>query len=291
MYTRRDFGKLALAAAPVAIALGQSAGNQKKITSTIRGVQLGAQTYCFRDRGLDACIQAMVECGLGDCEVYAPHVEPAKLSREDLRKWRLTVPLDEMRAARKKFDDAGINVSAYNLSFNDSFTEDEIDRGFQLSKAFGVDTITASSTLRTAPRLVKYAEKYQMKVAFHGHADVKDDNQFAKPESFDKAMAMSKQFLVNLDIGHFVAAGFDPVEYIQAHHDKIVILHLKDRKKGDPVANLPWGEGDTPIRQVLQLLRDKKWPIKAFIEYEYRGKDDAVTEVKRCFQYCKDALG
>src|SRR4029077_11185853 len=134
---------------------------------------------------------------------------------------------------------------AYNLSFNDSFTEEEIDRGFQLSKAFGVNTITASSTLSTAPRLVKYAEKYQMRVAFHGHADVKDDNQFAKPESFDKAMAMSKQFLVNLDIGHFVAAGFDPVEYINAHHDKIVILHLKDRKKNDQKANLPWGQGET----------------------------------------------
>jgi hypothetical protein len=89
-------------------------------------------------------------------------------------------------------------------------------------------------------------------------------------------MAMSKQFAVNLDIGHFVAAGFDPVEYIQAHHDKILILHGV--------------KGDTPIKQVLQLLRDKKWPIKAFIEYEYPGKDDAVTEVKKCFRYCQDAL-
>jgi sugar phosphate isomerase/epimerase len=235
----------------------------------------------------------MVEVGLGDCEVYSPHVEPhfeSGVSREDLRKWRLTVSLDEMKAARKKFDDAGIHVSAYNLSFNDSFTDEEIDRGFQLSKAFGVNVITASSTLTTAPRLVAGAEKYGMTVAFHGHADIKDPNQFAKPEAFAKAMAMSKQFAVNLDIGHFVAAGYDPVEYIQANHDKILILHLKDRKKNDQKANLPWGEGETPIKQVLQLLRDKKWPIKAFIEYEYQGKDDAVTEVKKCFQYCKDAL-
>ncbi len=129
-----------------------------------------------------------------------------------------------------------------------------------------------------------------MTVAFHGHADIKDPNQFAKPEAFAKAMAMSKRFAVNLDIGHFVAAGYDPVDYIQANHEKILILHLKDRKKNDQKANLPWGEGDTPIKQVLQLLRDKQWPIKAFIEYEYRGKADPVTEVKKCFQYCKDAL-
>ena len=204
MYSRRNFGKLALAGLPLArIALAQ-----KKIDSTIKGVRIGTQTYSFRDKPLDGVIQAMVEVGLGDCEVYSPHVEPKaapgtdpQLSRDNLRKWRLaSSSLDEMKAARKKFDVAGINVSALNLSFNDSFTDEEIDHGFQLAKAFGVNMITASSTLTTAPRVAGGAEKYQMIVAFHGHADVKDDNQFAKPESFAKALAMSKQFRINLDM-------------------------------------------------------------------------------------------
>lgn len=292
MYSRRDFGKMAAAGCSLPLF-----AQRNRINSVIHGVQIGAQTYSFRDLPLDQMIQAMVQVGLGDCEVFSPHVEPKmsnssdpKLNRDDLREWRIHAPMDVMRQARRKFDDAGIHVSAYNLSFNDSFTDEEIDHGFQLAKAFGVDQITASSTLSTAPRLVKGAEKYQMIVAFHGHADVKDPNQFAKPESFQKALAMSKQFRINLDIGHFVAAGYDPIPFIEANHEKITILHLKDRKKGNQVANLPWGEGDTPIRQVLQLLRDKKWPLKAFIEYEYQGKDDSVTEVKRCYQYCKDAL-
>lgn len=134
MRSRRELGRLAFAGLACArSAFPQSA---KKVSSVFRGVQLGAQTYCFRNLPLDGMIQAMVEVGLGDCEVFSPHVEP-RLSREDLRKWRLTVPLDEMKAARKKFDDAGITVSAYNLSFNDSFTDEEIDRGFELSKALG----------------------------------------------------------------------------------------------------------------------------------------------------------
>lgn len=291
MVSRREFGKMA--AAGLALPL---LADTKKIDSVIHGVQIGVQTYSFRDLSLDAMIKAMAQAGLGDCEVYSPHVEPQfdhpdpKVNRDSLREWRIHAPMQVMQQARKKFDDAGINVSAYNLSFNDSFTAEEIDHGFQLAKAFGVDMITASSTLSTAPRLVKGAEKYRMIVAFHGHADVKDPNQFAKPESFAKALAMSRQFRINLDIGHFVAAGYDPIPFIAANQDKITILHLKDRKKGDPVANLPWGQGDTPIKQVLQLLRDRKWPIKAFIEYEYKGKDDSLTEVKRCFQYCKDAL-
>ena len=107
LYTRRDFGKLALAAMPFSLALAQNA--KKKINSTIKGVQLGAQTYSFRNLPLDGMIQAMVEVGLGDCEVYSPHVEP-RMSREDLCKWRLTVSLDEMkevaRALREAMEDA-----------------------------------------------------------------------------------------------------------------------------------------------------------------------------------------
>ena len=125
-------------------------------------------------------------------------------------------------------------------------------------------------------------------VAMHGHSNLTDPNEFAKPESFEKALAMSKYFAVNLDIGHFFAAGFDPIPYIEKNHARISNLHIKDRKK-DNGPNTPWGQGDTPIKPVLQLLKLKKWNIPANIEYEYRG-EDAIAEVKKCLQFCKDAL-
>jgi sugar phosphate isomerase/epimerase len=208
--------------------------------------------------------------------------------REELRNWRLTVPMDHFKAIRRKFEDAGIRLHAYNYSFNDSFSDDEIDRGFEMAKALGVEIITASSTLTAAKRVAPFAEKHKMIVAMHGHDNVVDANQFAKPESFEQAMAMSKNFWVNLDIGHFFAAGYDPVAYIEEHHGRITNLHLKDRKKNHG-PNTPWGEGDTPIKEVLHLLKGKKYDIPADIEFEYRGAD-AVAEVRKCFQYCKDAL-
>jgi sugar phosphate isomerase/epimerase len=100
---------------------------------------------------------------------------------------------------------------------------------------------------------------------------------------------MSKLYRINLDIGHFTAANYDPVDYLEKHHDKIVILHLKDRKK-DQGENTPWGEGDTNIKGVLQLLKKNKWPIAALVEYEYRGKGSSVEEVKKCMEYAKQAL-
>ncbi|MFZ0593514.1 MAG: TIM barrel protein, partial [Bryobacteraceae bacterium] len=122
-----------------------------------------------------------------------------------------------------------------------------------------------------------------------GHSDIKDPNQFATPESFATVMGMSKYFWVNLDIGHFTAANYDPVQYIEKHHDRITNIHLKDRKKNQG-PNMPWGEGDTPIKPVLQLIKKKKYPIRAYIEYEYPGSESSVAEVKKCFEYAKAAL-
>src|SRR5260370_5924517 len=112
------------------------------------------------------------------------------------------------------------------------------------------------------PRVVPLAEKYKLTVGVHGHSNLKDPNEFATPESFVKAMAMSKYIGVNLDIGHFAAAGYDPIEFIQAHHDRITNLHLKDRNKSGG-ANMSFGEGATPIKEGLNILRENKYNIPA----------------------------
>jgi len=53
---------------------------------------------------------------------------------------------------------------------------------------------------------------------------------------------------------------------------------------------VPWGQGETPIREVLQLLKKERWPIRAYIEYEYRGQGSSVEEVKKCLAFAKAAL-
>lgn len=330
MVSRRDFGKIVLAGLPLSVAMAQ-------ITPKINGVRIGVQSYSFRTMPLDDAIKAMSSIGIGECELFAGHVEPGQTfgpggpggpgaarppqaaggppaggppqgpppggggrqmtpearaaqqkRREELRNWRLTVPMDHFKDIRKKFDAAGIKLQSYNYSFNDSFTDEEIDRGFLMAQALGVKFITASSTLTSAKRVAPFADKHKMIVSMHGHSNITDPNEFAKPESFAQAIGLSKYFAINLDIGHFFAAGYDPVAYLEEHHAHITNLHLKDRKK-DNGPNTPWGEGDTPIKQVLQLLKKKKYDIPANIEYEYRGAD-TVAEVRKCFQYIKDAL-
>jgi sugar phosphate isomerase/epimerase len=219
----------------------------------------------------------------------APGANDGAAAREALRNWRLTVPMDYYKGIRRRFDDAGVKLIGYNLSFREDFTDEEIDHGFEAAKALQVKIITASSTITTARRVIPFATKHRVVVAMHGHSNTKDPNEFAKPESFAQAVDMSPWFKINLDIGHFTAAGYDAVEYIRKNHDNIVILHLKDRKKNDG-PNVPWGEGDTPIRAVLQLLQKEKYPIPALIEYEYKGAGTSQEEVAKCYAFCKRVL-
>jgi sugar phosphate isomerase/epimerase len=286
MYSRRDFGKLAgLAAIPLSRLYAAA-----KADSTIRGVLIGAQSYSFRDLPLDGAIDGMKQIGLSECELAMGHVEPAGLSGDDLKNWRITTPLSYFKDIRKKFDAAGIQVYAYSLNFKDGFSDEELDRGFEMTKALGTDLITTSTTLTCAKRLAPLAEKHRVRVALHGHDQTQKPNEFSSRESFAKGLALSPMFYVNLDIGHFTAANGDAVAYLEEKHERILVLHIKDRKKnhGD---NVPWGAGDTPIKPVLQLVRSKKWKIPCNIEYEY-GKPgmDTVAEVRTCFDYCKQAL-
>jgi sugar phosphate isomerase/epimerase len=287
MLSRREFTTLALSALAWPKLLAQT---------TVAGVTLGSQTYSFRQLHrpeggdmVDVLIKAFTECGLRDCELWSPHIEPAKLSREDLRRWRLETPLDHFSAIRKKFDSAKIALHAFNYSFNDSFTEPEINRGFEIARALGAEFITASSTLSASKRVAPFAEKHKMIVAMHNHSDVKNPNEFATPESFAAALALSKYFKINLDVGHFTAANYDAVAYLREHHANITNLHIKDRKR-DQGLNVEWGQGDAPIREVLQLLKQNKWPIVAYLEYEYKGAGTPVEEMKKGLAYMRAAL-
>jgi len=300
MYTRREFGLMTLSS----IALPSFVSAQ-----TVGGVRLGVQTYSFRELprtpggdAVDPVIKAMRDCGFTECELFAPQIEPASTlgrgrpspdeaqkAREELRTWRLKTPLDHFQAIGRKFKSAGITIYAYNYSPNGGFSDEEIDRGFEITNALGAEIITASATLDAAKRMVPFAEKHQMVVAMHNHSQVNNPNEFATTESLATALALSKYFKLNLDIGHFTAANYDAVAFIREHHDRITNLHLKDRRKnqGD---NVPWGMGDTPIKEALQLLKREKYPIRAYIEYEYRGTAGAVEEVKSCLDYAKRAL-
>jgi sugar phosphate isomerase/epimerase len=289
--SRREAGKMLAAGTVGALLARDSIFAAPRVNSVVRGVQIGAQSYSFRDRPLDAAIKAYLTVGLGECELFQGHVEPHHVSREALRKWRLTVPMSRFQEVRQKFDRAGVLLYAYNYSFRKDFTHAEMERGFLMARALGAKYITASSNVSIAHQIDLLAQKYKIKVGFHNHDDTADPDEFSTAATFERALKGASPYLgINLDIGHFTAANQDPVNFLRANHQKMVTLHIKDRKRNHGPA-VPFGEGDTPIIAVLHLLRDNRWKIPANIEYEYgRPGLNTITEMKKCYAYCRKAL-
>jgi hypothetical protein len=304
MFNRRELGKAALAslAAPLFGAF--------RMTS--RDLHLGVQTSSFgtlkratEGDQVAAIIEALTACRVRDCELFAPQVEArfgsehaahhgmsamaARMNRRELRKWRLRTPISYFRGIGDRFAGAGIAISAYHYSPNGSFTDEEIDRGFEMAKALGAGIVTASTTLDVARRMAPAAERHRMIVALRGSSIVKTPNELGTPESFAAATSLSTYFKVSLDIGDFTAANFDALAFVRDRHADIASLRLKDRRRNQG-ENVPWGQGDTPIREVLRLVSAEAWPIRAYVDYDYGGTTGPVDEVKKCLAYATQAL-
>lgn len=314
MFSRRDLGKLALAAMP------GSATAAKKLDSVVHGIQFGLQSYVFSgiglppDKVLDVVVQSMVDSGLGECDLYAPLVEPAEFwdriraggpagpgaavspevaaarakAREELAKWRMSVSLDYFRAIRKKFEDAGIEI--YGLSGFPGSTEEELGRTFEIAGVLGARLVTLGVTLTAAKRVAPFVEKHSFQVGIQGRPDMNAGNPdvIATPANFEEAVSLSKKYWMSFDIGDATGGGYDSFQFVETHHDRIALLYIKDRRKDR--LSVPWGQGDTPVREVLRLVRDRKYPIRCYIDCDYRTTD-RPGDVRRSFEYAKAALG
>jgi len=271
-----------------------------KPDSNFGGVQIGAITYSYhgQPQGAEQVLGYLVENGLSSVELMSPTAEsyagmPAtnqkdKEAVKKLLEWRISVPMDKYQALRKMYEDAGvkINIVKFGDIGNASMPDEQIEYYFKVAKALGAKGITRELSEDAAKRLGPLADKHQIMIGFHNHTQI-------KPTTYDGDMLSYGKYLgINLDIGHYIAGTSEsPMPMIEKHRDRILSLHLKDRKKNNG-PNMPFGEGETPIIEVLQYMKKNKLTFNADIELEYKVPQDStsVKEVTKCVQYCKQAL-
>lgn len=308
-HTRREFAKRSLAAltgAGVFSVLNRLAAAETpaKPDSKVAGVQIGLNVpYSFASPLMsgDEILEKCVQLGISAVELRTQPVEaflglPAHLvsaknpaaNAGELAKWRKSVSMDRVQEFRQKYEAAGVLIQIVKVDGIFKMTDDELDYEFALAKALGGRAISTeiSQEDKDLARLGQFADKHQFMVGYHGHATT-------KPEHWEKAFSLAKFNGANVDIGHFVAGNnTSPVPFIKQYDDRVTHVHIKDRKMHDG-PNTPFGEGDTPIVEVLRLLRDNKWNIQATIEFEYKvpADSDRMTEIARCIKYCRNALG
>ncbi len=214
----------------------------------------------------------------------------ARAQADTVTTWRTTVPMTRFADVRQKFADAGVTIYAYRLTLTMGMPDAEYDYTFNAAKALGATQITMEqpSDRVLSKRIGDFAAKHGVNVGYHLHTT-------ATINAWDEVMAQSPRNGLQLDIGHYVAGtGLSPVPLIEKLHSRIYSMHLKDRKRlcHDGSENMPWGQGDTPIKEVLQLLKKNKWAIPVGIEFEYNVPAGSTwdAEIAKCVEYGKAAL-
>ena len=236
---------------------------------------------------------AMPPPGAGGPPRMSPEQQAAMRMRADeLKNWRLSASMDKYKELRKKYDDAGVTIHIVKFGLTSNMLPEEIDYCFNVAKVMGCKAITCEPPLSQTKMLGEFAAKHKIMLGYHGHSNMTSDEAFAKPSSWETAMANSPFNGCNIDVGHFTAGNnVSPAEFIKKYHNRITNLHLKDRKLNQG-PNMPWGQGDTQIKEILQLMKKEKYTFPACIELEYPVPEgsDAVKEVAKCVEFCKNAL-
>jgi sugar phosphate isomerase/epimerase len=322
--SRRKFlGTAATAAAAISVvpfnysfAIGKQT---KKPNSKVNGVQLGLTTYSYRSipHSAEEVLQYVLKAGVNAVEMRSVLEEslglpqpPARLApgvvltdkekadrasaaanlKETQRKWRLSLPMQKYADMRKMYNNAGVDMHIAKFAPS-AWSDEEIDYAYNAAAVLGAYGITDECSEAACKRLGKFAEKHKSLAIYHTH------QQFAEPGfDIEKLLAYSPANRLNLDAGHyFGATGLHPNNIIEKYHHLIPMIHMKDKtgpKSDPPATNMPFGKGETPIADILLLIKKKKWPIDVFVELEYNIPDgsDPVKEVTKCIDYMRGIL-
>lgn len=302
------------------------AGNffQSKPNSLVKGVQIGVTTYSYRSMPStpDQLLQYCIDSNINAVELKGDEVEtylgkpanPVKMPtrvpgqpaqplsdeikvqlkqyQEQVAAWRESVSMDKFAEVGKKFNAAGIYFFAYKPnSLAPENTDGEVEYSLRAAKALGATSVSVElpADPGQTKRLGDLAAKHKVYIGYHAHLQ-------ASETAWDTALAQSPYNSLNLDCGHYMAAGNTKeslLALIESKHKFITSMHLKDRKtKANGGKNMPWGEGDTPLKEILTLMKEKKYKFPCTIELEYDipAGSNAVKETKRCRDYAQSLL-
>lgn len=262
---------------------GQQQGGPRQGTPPQGGPQPGG--------GMPGGMPRMQQPELTDEEkaLQAKYVEDLAAFRND------PATLDKWAAMGKKFRDAGINIHIFKWTAGN--TDELLDYSFKAARALGAKAICTEIGEESCKTLGAAAERNGMLAVFHNHG------QYASMtvSEIEKWLAYSPANRLNFDCGHFFGYGFDyigldPIQFIDHFSSKILSIHLKDKTSLENEfasnQNQVWGQGETPLREILQHVRDNYPGIHCDIELEYNFPQwsNSAMEVAKCVRYAREAL-
>jgi sugar phosphate isomerase/epimerase len=287
--TRREFGGAVLGAlASAGRARGQAPGTT---ASVIGGVEVGVASYTYRAFTFERMIESLHSVGITSLEIWGDgqnhRLHPLRQTDADFKR------------VRGLCDAAGIKISAYCTNFPNDASAEYLDRAFVGAALLGAKVLTTSCEKPILDRLDAAARKHEMKVGLHNHwngdrwfVQAKKDPKanFESGADWEEAFRGRSEYLaINLDIGHFSAAGLDPVVFFEKNKERVVSIHIKDRGADPERRDVAFGKGATPITEFCRALKKHRFAYAANIEWE-NDESEPTAGVRESFAYVRKAL-
>ncbi len=237
---------------------------------------LGVASYSFRKFSRAQAIQMTKELGVTWIDIKDFHLP-------------LTSTPDEIRAARKEFEDAGLHIEGGgNISFNKP-DEADIRHKFEYAKLAGFPLIVCAPTHETLPIVEKFVKEYNIKIAIHNHGP--EDHNFPTPQSaLDAVKHLDARCGLCIDIGHTARTGADIIESIRMAGPRLFSMHFKDlANTSERESQVAVGDGKLPIRGIFAQLIEMNYSGGAMLEYEIHA-DDPMPGMQKSFAFMRGVL-
>jgi sugar phosphate isomerase/epimerase len=309
MHTRRTFNKLLISGLAVGVRSAFAAPR-----SSAGDLRLGLESYSLSPlshTGLqDRWIALMKQLGLNECNLFEPLIQPQELAAKlrtaretkdqaaietanrNLSEWRSSLPISYFSDMRKKFSTAGIRFAIYTATVTNASTDADLERACASAQAIGAESISVSAGKSAIKRFIPLLSKYNLRIGIQGRpaAASSDPDAVARPADYEEAASYSPLCDIELDIGDATGAGFDVMPFVMKNHARIYRLELKDRKRDK--TSMPWGLGDTPVKDILLYVRDNHLPIRCYIDCDYApANEERIESITKCRDFIRNAIG
>ena len=229
-------------------------------TEDPREFKIGVATYSLRKFPRAQAIQMLKQLNVKYIDIKDVHLP-------------LTSTPDEIKAARKEFEDAGFIIEGGgNVSFQKD-DEADIRSKFEYAKLAGLPLIVCAPTHVTLPKMEKYVKEYNIKIALHNHGP--EDKHFPTPQSvLDAVKDMDPRCGLCMDIGHSARTGVDIVESVRQAGSRLLSMHTKDLADSTAKGSqCDVGDGVLPIVGLFRQLRKMNYTGGVMLEYEIHDTD------------------
>ena len=278
---------LSLTIAAIGLGMNSTVQAENKIPEECKtgGFFIGCQAYTFNHFTVFEAIEKTASCGGKVIEFYPGQ----KLSKEEPNvSWDHNAVPEVMQKVKDKL--AEFHVKAVNYGVVDIPKDEAAARKvFEFAKAMGLRAVTTESvgSIDTIEKLVK---EYDIMVGFHDHPRRPNDPNYKMWDpNYILSVVKDRDARIGscADTGHWVRSNLKPVDCLRILKGRIISSHLKDlNEMGSGAHDLPYGDGVSDIRGILEELRSQGFTGNLSIEYEYHWENSA-PEVGQCIGYVR----